>query len=226
MNFERVVVIGCGGTGSWLIPALARLTESRPILLVDGDRVSESNVARQNFIPGEVGRSKAECLVGSCAQGRPSDAPVPEVAEGFYGTANAGLVQEGDLVMVCPDNHACRKAVIDRLDQLANGAAVICGNEEHDGSVTVYIRSGGRKMTPHPYERHPEFCFTSDGDRSGMSCADLAALPGGGQTLSANFMCSAIALSVASSLLSGKKWRAYDVYFDTLLGAVRPVTEA
>lgn len=225
MNFDRLVVIGCGGTGSWLIPPLARIAGGRQMVLIDGDKVSDSNIVRQNFLPSEIAQNKADVLglavTSSQADGEPPVQTIPE----FYGQANLGLVRENDLVLVCPDNHACRKAVIDRMDQLASAAAIICGNEAKDGSVTAYIRKGGRKVTLHPYDRHPEFRDTDDGDRSAMSCADLAALPGGEQTLAANFTAAALALCAATSLLSGEKWLACDVYFDIGLGMARPVVE-
>jgi molybdopterin/thiamine biosynthesis adenylyltransferase len=72
----HLIVVGAGGTGSWLIPHLARLvyafnrneahlTEKRSIslLIVDHDIVEEKNVkARQNFCPPEIGYPKAQVL--------------------------------------------------------------------------------------------------------------------------------------------------------------------
>lgn len=62
-----VALVGCGGTGSQILTGLARLHYAlcrlgHPGLQVsvfDGDEVSESNVARQNFSPLDIGRNKA-----------------------------------------------------------------------------------------------------------------------------------------------------------------------
>lgn len=62
-----VALVGCGGTGSQILTGLARLHYAlcglgHPGLHVsvfDGDEVSESNVARQNFSPLDIGRNKA-----------------------------------------------------------------------------------------------------------------------------------------------------------------------
>jgi len=63
----QVALVGCGGTGSQILTGLARLHYAlcrlgHPGLHVsvfDGDDVSESNVARQNFSPLDIGRNKA-----------------------------------------------------------------------------------------------------------------------------------------------------------------------
>src|SRR5437660_10285254 len=74
----QIVVVGAGGTGSWLIPHLARLIwdfnrtweqihEEKPrrasLLIVDHDKVEDGNIrARQNFCPAEIGYPKAQLL--------------------------------------------------------------------------------------------------------------------------------------------------------------------
>lgn len=65
---QTVVVFGCGGTGSRLIPAIAQLMSSLTTLimpemvLVDFDIVEEKNLARQNFSKADIGKNKAEVL--------------------------------------------------------------------------------------------------------------------------------------------------------------------
>ena len=62
----RIALIGCGGTGSWLAPAIARLArvvsergQSVEVVFVDPDTVEVANVPRQNFCDAEIGRFKA-----------------------------------------------------------------------------------------------------------------------------------------------------------------------
>ncbi len=66
----RFIVVGAGGTGSFFIPALARLIfelrlhQSKPVemLIVDPDTVESGNIPRSNFCSAEVGRPKAQTL--------------------------------------------------------------------------------------------------------------------------------------------------------------------
>ncbi len=65
-----VLLAGCGGTGSRILPGLAQIDFSlralgHPGLMVavfDADRVSEANIGRQLFSPADIGRYKAEVL--------------------------------------------------------------------------------------------------------------------------------------------------------------------
>lgn len=65
-----VLLAGCGGTGSRILPGLAQIdvalrAQGHPGLWVavfDADRVSEANIGRQLFSPADIGRYKAEVL--------------------------------------------------------------------------------------------------------------------------------------------------------------------
>jgi molybdopterin/thiamine biosynthesis adenylyltransferase len=69
-----VIQIGCGGTGSWLVPYVSkllnnirlRMPEDSQVVykLVDDDTVEERNILRQNFNSWDIGKSKAIALLG------------------------------------------------------------------------------------------------------------------------------------------------------------------
>lgn len=68
-RYTRIVFIGCGGTGGYLIPSIARMISHIPhtkpmIHLYDHDIIEEKNCARQNFSFLDVGKHKAEVLAG------------------------------------------------------------------------------------------------------------------------------------------------------------------
>jgi PRTRC genetic system ThiF family protein len=68
----NIHVIGCGGTGSQLMPRLVQLhntllalghRDGLNVTLWDADTVSESNCVRQNFVAVDIGRNKAEITI-------------------------------------------------------------------------------------------------------------------------------------------------------------------
>ena len=71
-SIKNIVVLGCGGTGSWLIPKIVktmndlhrkRILRDKPkLILVDGDTVEPKNLIRQNFIESDIGSNKAEAM--------------------------------------------------------------------------------------------------------------------------------------------------------------------
>jgi PRTRC genetic system ThiF family protein len=66
-----IAVIGAGGTGSNVMSSLIRINATLEALgkpgiqatLIDGDRVSESNIGRQAFYPSDVGKYKSDVLI-------------------------------------------------------------------------------------------------------------------------------------------------------------------
>ena len=69
---SEIVVVGCGGTGSWLLPKLVKtindgirksiIRKDVKLILIDGDIVEEKNLVRQNFIEQDIGQNKAEVM--------------------------------------------------------------------------------------------------------------------------------------------------------------------
>ncbi|KPV40380.1 ThiF family adenylyltransferase, partial [Alicyclobacillus ferrooxydans] len=66
----RLVLIGVGGTGGYVLQQVARLLYSLreqgrripSVLLFDGDVVEQKNLLRQYFLEQDIGRKKAEVL--------------------------------------------------------------------------------------------------------------------------------------------------------------------
>ena len=64
-----IYIVGCGGTGGYLIPQIARLLSVKSsdylsvhLVLIDKDNIEEKNLARQNFIKKDLDKNKAEVL--------------------------------------------------------------------------------------------------------------------------------------------------------------------
>jgi len=72
-NIIEVIQIGCGGTGSWVVPLASKLVNNIRLRmadnqtisykLVDNDIVESTNILRQNFSEWDIGKSKAHSLV-------------------------------------------------------------------------------------------------------------------------------------------------------------------
>lgn len=226
MRFETIHVIGCGGIGSWLLPPLAKFLDSldlslRPeLVLWDGDKIEEHNCVRQNFYPSDVGALKAELLARATS----------DIYDDLNVTGNTCYCGAEDmrsfnnsLVLAGPDNHACRSNILHCAMVDKGNAAIIGGNEKHDGTV-LYFDSTDAVIEL--LNRFPEIDSAEDGDRAEMSCAELANLPGGEQTMVANFMCAAIMFQHTVQLLTDVTNKPPMVtYFDCQKGTQRIVEE-
>ena len=69
---KQIIIIGCGGTGSWFMPKLVKIINDAyykkiiinklEIIFIDGDEVEQKNLLRQNFVPVDIGKNKAEVM--------------------------------------------------------------------------------------------------------------------------------------------------------------------
>ncbi|MFJ1256379.1 PRTRC system ThiF family protein [Cupriavidus sp. CuC1] len=144
----KVVVVGAGGTGSALLPNLARLHHAMLELghpggidctVYDDDTVSETNVGRQGFYPADVGGYKALLLVNRL-----------NVLMGTRWVAvprklDAAEAVHADLVIGCVDTRAARKAILSASGQGGGAYYLDCGNETDRGQVIL-----GEIRQPHP----------------------------------------------------------------------------
>lgn len=191
MKIQTYLLIGAGGTGSVLAePLLTWLiaTHGENFLLgiVDGDTVETHNLARQLFRPYMVDMPKATALA------RKLDHPnVFGKAEFLTDENIVEMVTDGDVVIIAADNYAVRRRITEHAKTLANIRVINAGNEDDHGSLQDYIRADSRDLTPPLDFMHPEIAEGKGVDPTELSCLERAELPGGGQTLSANFMSAA-----------------------------------
>jgi len=119
MKIRKVLVIGAGGIGSFLIPLLYK-TELYAITVYDPDIVELKNIPYQNFTKEDIGKNKSKVMCEKYnVKGEPYFVLVPS------------QVMEYDLVICCADNLTVRRlmykhapAWLDLRAQGRNGAFI------------------------------------------------------------------------------------------------------
>jgi PRTRC genetic system ThiF family protein len=161
-----LALVGCGGTGSWLAPSLARLTrvlldagKSVRLFFIDPDTVEPANVPRQNFCAAELGAPKAAALAlrYGAAWGLEIDVVVGRLTPAQFSVG----YEEALLIAGCVDNAAGRQTIAgllrdedarrDVVGARADGRTaqpprvwwLDCGNARDTGQVLL-----GSGMTP------------------------------------------------------------------------------
>ena len=111
---QSIHLIGCGGVGSYLLPALLKTFPIGHLHLWDGDKFEEKNIDRQLFGAAFLGANKAEALVNTYISSDERGGPRPDVTHPhpIYFTHGAWSYSPGDLIVVAVDNHAARRAVL------------------------------------------------------------------------------------------------------------------
>lgn len=170
-----IVIIGLGGVGSILSERLCRFLNfskdlSADILLVDGDEYEAKNFERQEFI--RMG-NKADIKATELTMKFPNIRF--DIFETFISKDNVGeVIMEGDIVFLCVDNHKSRMIVSNYCKELKNITLISGGNEYTDGNVQIYLRKGGKDLTPDLCAYHPEIENPDDKLPDEMSCQELS----------------------------------------------------
>jgi sulfur-carrier protein adenylyltransferase/sulfurtransferase len=136
----RVIVVGAGGTGSAVLPALARLHHAMIELghpggiectVWDDDTVSPTNVGRQGFYPNDVGSYKASLIVNrlNMLMGTNWRAETRRL-NGRTALFNV------DMVIGCVDTRAARKAILETIEG-SHAYYLDCGNDTDRGQVIL-----------------------------------------------------------------------------------------
>ena len=210
-NFK---IIGVGGIGTILSELVARflnytVDDLQIITLVDGDTFEPSNRTRQVFD----------------SIGKKADVKVEELEEKFPGLSFMSfphfitsenidkVIEEGDLVFSCLDNHKTRKLISDKCITLQNITLISGGNELTDGNVQVYMRRGGVNITNPITHSHPEIQNPEDKSPHELSCEQLAntSTP---QIIFTNFTAAAIMGNVFYNIYYDEFKPVDEIYFD------------
>jgi len=186
---QTYFVVGAGGTGSHLMPALlaylrnfhANQGTEYQVVVADGDIFEDKNLARQLFAEEMLAINKADAMV-QMNPGHPMIAVSRYIGKADIET----MVQDGDIVLICADNYSVRALIVAHAKTLDNVTVINAGNELIDGTVQLWVRRNGENLTPPITYGHPEIAFKAEDDRAAMTCVQVAQLPGGEQTILAN----------------------------------------
>jgi PRTRC genetic system ThiF family protein len=235
-----LILVGCGGTGSWLAPHLARFAallgeggKRVRLTFCDPDTVEPVNLARQHFCRAEVGAPKAATLARRYGTAWGLDIAArmarfsPDVLPRIY--------DQPILLVGCVDNAAARRALADgcreRNAALSRGAPptvwwLDCGNHAQAGQVLLgttlhpadlqpaFEPAALCRMLPSPALQHPELLEARPEEVSAprLSCAELALA--NAQSLTINQAVAAVAADYVLRLLVTGDLRRFATYLD------------
>ena len=131
------------------------------------------------------------------------------------------LIREGDIVFLMVDNHASRHLVDGYAAALRDLTLISGGNDYEDGNVQLYLRRGGRDLTPSLGRYHPEIAQPGDRNPAELSCEELMAA-GAPQLLFTNLMVASLMLNAFYTVRLGSPGYG-EVYLDIRQNLCRPV---
>lgn len=164
----RIALVGCGGTGSQMLTALARMdlalrnlgSDGLAVDCFDPDSVSPANAGRQNFYSCDIGKNKAAvlqerhvfCFRGFCCKA---------IQKRYSG-------EDCHVLISCVDSRKSRREIVKKRQC---EYYMDCGNGNNHGQVIL----GNGKDLPWPEKFIPELISTEPEDDT-PSCSLAEAL--------------------------------------------------
>lgn len=185
-----ILLVGAGGTGSRMLEKLVCLhralkAKGHPygfdVTVVDPDVVSEANIGRQAFYPGDIGGYKADILVNRANMALEDVVWKSAVAKL---TTQSNLAHH-DIVIGAVDNRAARLGILRGLEGAMSGTRywLDMGNRRSDGQAILGQVSPERatkdsaERLPHVGELYPDLIDpAAEGPDDGPSCSLAEAL--------------------------------------------------
>lgn len=232
-NNTRVKVIGLGGVGSIVARYgavfLAAQRRNTWMCLIDGDAFEPSNASRMIF--GRHG-NKAQVIRKELLP-RFKDSRLGLIAVDEYVRPDniKRLIQHGDIVMMCVDNHKTRKLVSDYCAKLNTVVLISGGNDGvvkekgkvkrrgTYGNVQLFVRSKNQSLGPTIDQYHPEIKEPKDKHPEELNCTELVVSTP--QILFANLAVASAMLNTLLLHLSRVDHYA-ELCFDIADGLMRP----
>jgi PRTRC genetic system ThiF family protein len=177
-----IIIAGVGGTGGYVVRDLSRFLYSIKerddkydfkFLLVDPDTVEEKNLLRQNFLPSDLGKNKAETMASKHA--RAFGLEIGSVEQLLTKSLLAELVKgyKSDyipIVIGCIDNNKARREIHNYMLTMSGRTVfwIDSGNERSSGQVIM----GTSKGVPMVTSLYPEILEETSDSTSEISCAE------------------------------------------------------
>jgi molybdopterin/thiamine biosynthesis adenylyltransferase len=233
----RVVIIGLGGIGLYLARSLVTFLaglraglepdEDITLLLVDGKVFSERHCYRID-VP-DFG-NKAVVLAEELLERHECPGLNIRYLPEFVTAENVRhVIQNGDCVLLCVDNHATRN-LVGRFcagGELSEVVLISGGNDGVEngrlgtyGNVQVHIREGGVDRTAPLHHFHPDIAEPADQSPAELGC-DESGVPQ--LTVTNMFAAAMMASALLRLIMQADPGRPYDeVAFDVVEGVAQP----
>jgi PRTRC genetic system ThiF family protein len=150
-HIERVVIVGCGGTGAQIARIVARILydmrrarlHTPDLLLIDPDIVEEKNVGRQLFTAADATLKLPKAEVVGKRLNMALGLDIAWCVEPFSAEKHSRRYGS-QLIISCVDNHLARREL-----HLASGILIGAGNHHDGGQVVIGNTSDAQMMRRH-----------------------------------------------------------------------------
>lgn len=210
----KIVIIGAGGTGGYVIPHLYRIAYASGrlcrIIIADGDIVEKKNLVRQNFAECDIGENKAEVMAERYAGVFGIETEyIPEYIESEYQLFRLLYIPKDNnryyqpkpisILIGAVDNNRSRVMCNNVFKKMDDLIYIDSGNGEFTGQVVCGVKQSGRVLSKSIAQVYPDILQDTEKFPSELSCAEHAV--SAPQSIAANIFASTAVSSMLYNLL-------------------------
>ena len=214
----KIIVLGAGGTGGYVIPHLYRIAFASKrqvrIIICDGDIVEDKNLVRQNFAECDVGDNKAQLLAERYASVFGIETEfIPNFVEDErelrnllympYNKFFTQAVKPIPILIGAVDNNRSRIMCHHVFESMEDLIYIDAGNGEYTGQVVCGMKQSGKVMNNPVAKLYPDILTDNEKFPTELSCAERSiSAP---QSIAANlFAATAITSMLYYLLIEGE----------------------
>ena len=209
----KILIIGAGGTGGYVIPHLYRIAYASGrkcrVIIADGDLVEEKNLIRQNFAECDIGENKAEVMAARYSEVFGIETEyLPDFIE-----SEEQLIEllkpekSGDMYSLpsipiligAVDNNRSRVMCNNVFNKMRDIIYIDSGNGEYTGQVICGAKRSGKVMSKPVAKIYPDMLENAEKFPSELSCAERSV--SAPQSIAANVFASTAVVSMLYHLL-------------------------
>lgn len=208
----KIVVIGAGGTGGYVIPHLYRIAyaSGRPcrIIIADGDIVEQKNLIRQNFAECDIGENKAQVMAERYSEVFGIETEyIPDFIENEqqllellrFEHSGRNSIKPISILIGAVDNNRSRIMCNNVFKKLDDIIYIDSGNGEFTGQVICGVKMSGRVISKPVASVYPDLLKDTEKFPSELSCAERSV--SAPQSIAANVFASSAVISMLYHLL-------------------------
>lgn len=208
----KIVVIGAGGTGGYVIPHLYRIAyaSGRPcrIIIADGDIVEQKNLIRQNFAECDIGENKAQVMAERYSEVFGIETEyIPDFIENEqqllellrFESSGRNSIKPISILIGAVDNNRSRIMCNNVFKKLDDIIYIDSGNGEFTGQVICGVKMSGRVISKPVASVYPDLLKDTEKFPSELSCAERSV--SAPQSIAANVFASSAVISMLYHLL-------------------------
>lgn len=222
----HIVVIGCGGTGSQLLPSLFQLASNtnriESITLVDGDHFEPKNCANQKCLIEEAGDNKATALATRFSYIYPNlnINSYPYYIKNVDDLLSLTRYYSSTIYIGCVDNNSTRKLIsecfniVGKSTSFKSAIYIDAGNGDinRSGQVIVGCYNNGEKVTKSVTDLFPEVLNEDEDLQNITSCTRISSEHP--QNIATNILSANIIFATLTNIIMFDKIEKSIIYFD------------